>query len=119
MKSILIVFSLGVALTAAGSCMATPESAPEASTQAARHDFKLVTPDVLTPSGKQFIHQCDDKAFAATDDERGLANRCERLLTGWRQEAHALVASQPPGPPSVGVPYGRPMASSSAYRYRQ
>ena len=67
MKSILIVFSLGVALTAAGSCMATPESGPEASPHAARHDFKLVTPDVLTPSGKQFIRQCDDKAFAATE----------------------------------------------------
>ena len=116
MKSILVAFSLGVALTAAGPCMAASESEPEA---AAQRDFKLATPDVLTPSGKQFIRQCDDKAFAITDDERGLANRCERLLIGWRQEAYAFVTSQPPGPPSVGVPYGRPMASSSAYRYRQ
>ena len=119
MKSILIAFSLSVALTAAGPCMATSESGPEASAQAAPRDFKVATPDVLTPSGKQFIRQCDDKAFAATDDERGLANRCERLLIGWRQEAYALVTPQPSGPPSVGVPYGRPMASSSAYRYRQ
>ncbi len=119
MRSMLVTVSLGLALAVAGPCMATSEPESDASAQAAQGDFKVAAPDVLTPSGKQFIRQCDDKAFAATDDERGLANHCERLLIGWRQEAYALTSVQPSGPASVGVPYGRPLASSSAYRHRQ
>ena len=118
MKSILVAVSMGFVL-AAGPCIATPESGSNASAQAGKGDFKVATPGVLTPSGKQFIRQCDDKAFATTDDERGLANRCERLLIGWWQEAHAHDTHRPSGQPSVGVSYGRPLAGLSAYRNRR
>lgn len=70
---------------------ATGESMPAAIPE-------LYTPATITSSGHDFVAQCDDKAFARTRFPQGLADRCERLLRRWRQEADALANPKPEAP---------------------
>ena len=76
----------------------------------------LHVPGMVTPAGKAFAKQCNDKAFAAVEHTTRLANRCEKLLKDWRLEAY-LRSNQLPGAvprASSPVPLGANLGNSYA-----
>ncbi|HEY0859970.1 MAG TPA: hypothetical protein VGE19_03535 [Pseudoxanthomonas sp.] len=52
----------------------------------------LTVPGTMTQAGHTFARQCSDAAFANHPDPAALAQRCERLLARWQQQANRRIA---------------------------
>lgn len=52
----------------------------------------LTVPGTMTEAGHKFARECSDTAFALHQDGKALAQRCERLLARWQQQADRRVA---------------------------
>lgn len=52
----------------------------------------LTVPGTMTEAGHKFARQCSDAAFANHQDPEALAQRCDRLLARWQQQADRRVA---------------------------